>query len=334
VPGRKYEVLSDRKDQRSRGDALAYHGIAMTGYQTDAEAARRAAISNDPDDPGGHIALGLELLGLGRHAEAERACREAIRADPDDALGHQGLGVVLWEAKRYAEAEEAFRAAIKLDPSNAWTHHNLGRLLAVDDDRLAEAEAELRVAVSLDPANAEAQQDLDAIGRGTADPDDDFGHDKGPASPAAFQRWRNSLRVARENPPDPAALLAYPPAGAGRRFLSGFMDYVWWLCAIVLSITAGGTGALMGVFAAALFIYSGFIEGRSGQSTGKAITRLYLIQADTGEYIGSKRSLYRMALHVLDTLPLCLGWLLGLATGRTIADRIIGTVVVYRPRGS
>ena len=78
-------------------------------------------------------------------------------------------------------------------------------------------------------------------------------------------------------------------------------------------------------------LLNGFLEGRGGQSMGKRLACLYLIQPGSGEYIGGWRGVYRRVLHVLDTIPMCLGWLYGLGTGRTVADTIAGTIVVRRP---
>jgi hypothetical protein len=78
-------------------------------------------------------------------------------------------------------------------------------------------------------------------------------------------------------------------------------------------------------------LLNGLLEGVTGQSIGKALFGLYTIRAGTGEFTGSGTGIYRRVLHVLDTLPVCAGWVTGLATGRTFADRIVGTVVVRRP---
>lgn len=78
----------------------------------------------------------------------------------------------------------------------------------------------------------------------------------------------------------------------------------------------------------------GYFEGTTGQTLGKKALGIYTIKADTGEFIGGATGIGRKLLHFLDTFALLTGWIAGLITGRTYADRIIGTVVVRRPTQS
>lgn len=70
--------------------------------------------------------------------------------------------------------------------------------------------------------------------------------------------------------------------------------------------------------------------GRTGQSLGKRATRTRLVDATTGEPIGVGRAILRDVAHLLDALPLYLGyfWPLWDAKRQTLADKIVGTVVV------
>jgi Flp pilus assembly protein TadD len=301
------------------------------GRQAEAETAFRAAIRASPGHSSAHSGLGLALVDQEKRTEAEAAFREAIGCDPGNTDAHRGLGCVLWEAHRHPEAEEAFRTAIRLDPSHAWTHNNLGSLLAVDDGRLAEAEAEFRTAVSLDPANADARRNLAAITRGTAGPqagpDDAARYLPGP-----LWRWRGSRQAKVRIPPGAAALRAWPPARARHRFFAGAFDYGPW---VLLVFLFGPATVLTDPFTISMvlvyLLFNGLLEGISGQSIGKALFGLYTVRSGTGEFIGGGAGMYRRVLHVLDTLPLGAGWVAGLVTGRTFADRIAGTVVVRRP---
>jgi hypothetical protein len=126
--------------------------------------------------------------------------------------------------------------------------------------------------------------------------------------------------------------LSYPPAGARRRFLAGAFDYGPWIALVSLF---GPAAVLTDPFTISTvpvyLLLNGLLEGLTGQSIGKALFGLYTIRAGTGEFTGGGTGIYRRVLHVLDTLPVCAGWLAGLATGGTLADRIVGTVVVRRP---
>jgi uncharacterized RDD family membrane protein YckC len=55
-----------------------------------------------------------------------------------------------------------------------------------------------------------------------------------------------------------------------------------------------------------------------------------LIKEETGQPIGGGMGIARYFVHILDSLPLYLGWLAPLVTAKkqTIADMVLGTVVI------
>jgi hypothetical protein len=61
------------------------------------------------------------------------------------------------------------------------------------------------------------------------------------------------------------------------------------------------------------------------------LSGLHTIHRATGERIGGGRGALRRLLHALDS-PFAVGYVVGLASGRTFADRIMGTEVVWNPR--
>lgn len=79
----------------------------------------------------------------------------------------------------------------------------------------------------------------------------------------------------------------------------------------------------------------GVIDGLTGQSPGKALLGLRLVD-QRGTVVGRRMGVGRKFLHVLDLLPLGLGFLLPLVDVRrqTLADRMLSTFVVSgaRPR--
>jgi uncharacterized RDD family membrane protein YckC len=123
--------------------------------------------------------------------------------------------------------------------------------------------------------------------------------------------------------PDSATLLTHPRTGMWRRVGAALIDYLLALLALAL-----------GPVSLIVICLYGYFEGTTGQTLGKKALGIYTIKADTGEFIGGATGIGRKLLHFLDTFALLTGWIVGLITGRTYADRIIGTVVVRRPTQS
>lgn len=75
---------------------------------------------------------------------------------------------------------------------------------------------------------------------------------------------------------------------------------------------------------------SGYRQGRSGQSLGKLALGTRLVGATSGEPIGFGRAVARQVVHLIDALPLWLGYLWPLwdEQRQTFADKICGTLVV------
>lgn len=71
-------------------------------------------------------------------------------------------------------------------------------------------------------------------------------------------------------------------------------------------------------------------QGRSGQSLGKRVVGLRLLSERDRRPIGPWRSIARSFAHILDTLPLGLGWIRPLwhPKNQTLADSIMKSVVV------
>lgn len=266
------------------------------------------------------IAEGDKLFAQGDHAGAEAAYREAIRADPGHSAAHSGLGLVLVDQEKPAEAEAAFREAIGCDPGNPDAHRGLGCVLW-EAQRYAEAEEAFRAAIRLDPSDTWTRDNLGRL------VDEAAQHQPGP-----IRRWRGPRLAWSRTPPDAATLLTYPRASARRRFFAGAFDYGPWVALVFLFgpatvLTDPSTISMVLVY----LLFNGLLEGISGQSIGKVLFGLYTIRPGAGEFIGGGTGIYRRILHVLDTVPAGAGWLCGLITGRTFADRIVGAVVVRRP---
>jgi tetratricopeptide (TPR) repeat protein len=329
--------------------------LAAQDRHVDAEVAFREAIRADPGLVVAHMGLGWALRQLGTRAEAEQEFRTGIALDASGAEGHLGLGSLLLDATRYPEAEAEFREAIRLAPSSAAAHGALGRLLA-STGRHSEAAAEFRAVIGLQPGgDTVAEEALASLEPEIGDLTKTWGYravalrqrgrwrrhgqrDRPSARPGVRRRAGRGTwppvgpdgRVhRRRDPATPAVLLRSPRARPLRRILAGFVDVVY-IPMIVLPFTnRHGLWATV-VALAVIYALNGYLEGRTGQSVGKRLGGLHTIRHATGEHTGGGKGAMRRLLHALDS-PFLVGYVVGLASGRTFADWIMGTSVVWNP---
>jgi uncharacterized RDD family membrane protein YckC len=120
--------------------------------------------------------------------------------------------------------------------------------------------------------------------------------------------------------------------------LPGFAIYVVGIIlATVLGKIAGVLGGLVllatWLAALATAFYTFYLEGE-GQSPGKAIMGIRVINEQTGNKIGGGMGIARQFVHMVDALPCYIGFLLPLwdAKRQTFADKILNTVVVPGPK--
>lgn len=98
--------------------------------------------------------------------------------------------------------------------------------------------------------------------------------------------------------------------------------------------SSGGGLVVMMLCYAGLLAYLvwnvGFRQGVSGQTWGKRVVGISVVDAQTGRPLGVGRSIGRQLAHIVDALPCYLGFLFPLwdAKAQTIADKMIGSVVV------
>lgn len=88
-------------------------------------------------------------------------------------------------------------------------------------------------------------------------------------------------------------------------------------------------GWLISVASIAYTAYLGHMEGVGGQTPGKAMMGIKLVDAKGG-LVGSGPGIGRKFVHVLDSIVCMLGWLLPLVDSKrqTIADKVLDTYVV------
>jgi uncharacterized RDD family membrane protein YckC len=122
-----------------------------------------------------------------------------------------------------------------------------------------------------------------------------------------------------------------PRAGFGARLGAVLIDGIL-LAVIGFVVNAAiGRGAGGGVSLAIGIAYFGYLEGSSsGQTLGKRVAGIRVIDYATGGSIGYGRAVVRYFARILSTLPCLLGyfWMLWDKEKQTWHDKIIGDVVV------
>jgi tetratricopeptide (TPR) repeat protein len=132
----------------------AYHDM---GRPADALEPLRTVVRLQPDNPVGHLELGLSLAALRRAGEALAELNETKRLWPDSAIVHNEIGNVLNNSfGRTDEALAEYQHARTLDPTVPAVHHNVG-LMLMRLGRFAEAIEPLNEALRLDPGYRNAR---------------------------------------------------------------------------------------------------------------------------------------------------------------------------------
>lgn len=104
------------------GPADAYaqrSGAAILAGSRNGQPALNAAwrgVELAPQDPAGHLVLGLVAANLQLYDLAERAYTEALRLDPQLAEARHDIGVLRLEQRRWSEALEHLAAAAAISP--------------------------------------------------------------------------------------------------------------------------------------------------------------------------------------------------------------------------
>ncbi len=77
-------------------------------------------------------------------------------------------------------------------------------------------------------------------------------------------------------------------------------------------------------------VYQLVRQGRTGQTIGKRVVNIRALRERDGLPMGAGLSIARAILHIVDQLPLYLGYLWPLwdSKKQTFADKLVGTVVV------
>jgi protein O-GlcNAc transferase len=128
---------------------------ARRGRLTEALAAYRQALEQDPRFADAHYNLGNAHRSSGALAEAIESFRRAVELNPADAQSLAALGKALRSAKRNADAVALLGQAASLLPQDAELHCDLGDALQ-ELSQLPEAITAYQSALKLDPHLARA----------------------------------------------------------------------------------------------------------------------------------------------------------------------------------
>jgi uncharacterized RDD family membrane protein YckC len=139
----------------------------------------------------------------------------------------------------------------------------------------------------------------------------------------------------------PAAPMAVPFASWGQRVAATLIDAVilipiYILAAIFAAI--GGIGNLIAfllyIVCIVLAIYWLIQTGAKGQSPGKKVMGIQVVNANTGQFIGGGMGFVRYLAHIIDGIPCYIGYLFPLwdKKKQTLADKVMSTVVVAGPK--
>jgi uncharacterized RDD family membrane protein YckC len=106
------------------------------------------------------------------------------------------------------------------------------------------------------------------------------------------------------------------------------IDYLPIILLNVLTFWSGGLRYIAGLVGLAYWIYMGYLDGVSGQTPGKAMQGIRLVDAQSN-LVGAGAGIGRKFLHILDAICF-IGFLLPIvdAQRQTFADKLMTTYVV------
>jgi uncharacterized RDD family membrane protein YckC len=121
-----------------------------------------------------------------------------------------------------------------------------------------------------------------------------------------------------------------PRATFLRRFFALFIDgIVLGIVDVIIRAIAGRSVGELVTLAVGIG-YAGYLEGISGQTVGKRVLGIRVVDLATGGPIGFSRAVLRYFARILSTIVLLLGyfWMLWDSEKQTWHDKIAGSVVV------
>ena len=119
-----------------------------------------------------------------------------------------------------------------------------------------------------------------------------------------------------------------PLADWGTRAIGFIIDYLPIIILNALSFWSTGLRAIGGLIGIGYWIYMGYLDGLTGQTPGKAMQGIRLVNQQGG-LIGAGAGIGRKFLHILDAICF-VGFLLPIVDSQrqTFADKLMTTYVV------
>ena len=104
------------------------------------------------------------------------------------------------------------------------------------------------------------------------------------------------------------------------------------ILAVVTALISLVLGQELGSLAQIVLYYGlfGFLTGTTGQTPGRKVVGISVLREQDGQLLGAGMGIVRNICHILDALPLLLGffWPLWDSKNQTFADKIVKSVVV------
>jgi uncharacterized RDD family membrane protein YckC len=141
--------------------------------------------------------------------------------------------------------------------------------------------------------------------------------------------------------------MAIPFASWGQRFLAVLINFAMvlllfipvFIISLILGAVSDALGGLFLILAylaiLVLSFYWYFQEGAKGQSPGKKVMGIQVVNADTGQFIGGGMGIARYFVNsIINGIPCYIGWLWPLwdAKKQTLGDKVLKTVVIAGPK--
>jgi adenylate cyclase len=105
-----------------------YQTTSLLDASTELMTLALRAVSLDPLDPFGHLAVGLALWVRGDNEGVVAKAREALAINPNFSSGHALSGAALINSGRSREGIDAFQRSLRLDPNDPGTYQRLSAI--------------------------------------------------------------------------------------------------------------------------------------------------------------------------------------------------------------
>jgi uncharacterized RDD family membrane protein YckC len=114
----------------------------------------------------------------------------------------------------------------------------------------------------------------------------------------------------------------------GLRVVASLIDFAIIIAAqLVFSAVSSQLAQLVAI---GVEIYFAYLVGTKGQSPGKQVMKIKIVRDADGQLLGFGTAVLRWLAHIIDAIPLLLGflWPLWDKKRQTFADKIVGSVAV------